>query len=170
MPEIRQLPPSVINKIAAGEVIERPASVVKELLENAVDSGAKRIDVLVENGGSQLIRVSDDGCGVSSDQLPLTVASHATSKILELEEIGPVMPSPGGCSEVITLFCGRVDSEGVGGLHGLDGEHEDIRAFVVPAEDALADLKRGTYLNANAVITLQWLALNRDRLRALWAD
>lgn len=81
MPTIRQLSASVINKIAAGEVIERPASVVKELMENSIDSGATRIDVAVEQGGLELVRVSDDGCGIPEAQLPLAVASHATSKI-----------------------------------------------------------------------------------------
>jgi DNA mismatch repair protein MutL len=87
MPEIRQLPPSVVNKIAAGEVIERPASVVKELLENAVDAGATRIDVSVEKGGTELVRVADNGCGVVPEQLVLAVTSHATSKIRDADDL-----------------------------------------------------------------------------------
>lgn len=87
MPEIKQLPPSVVNKIAAGEVIERPASVVKEIVENAVDSGASRVDVSIEQGGSQLIRVADNGCGIAPEQLKLAVASHATSKIRDADDL-----------------------------------------------------------------------------------
>jgi len=85
--DIRQLPPSVINKIAAGEVIERPASAVKELMENSIDAGATRIDVVVEEGGLELVRVSDDGCGIAADQLTLAVASHATSKIENADDL-----------------------------------------------------------------------------------
>ncbi len=87
MPDIRQLSPSVVNKIAAGEVIERPASVVKELIENAIDAGANRIDVAIEQGGAELIRVVDDGCGIGPEQLLLAVAAHATSKIREADDL-----------------------------------------------------------------------------------
>ncbi len=91
MPTIQQLSPSVVNKIAAGEVIERPASVLKELLENSVDAGATRIDVTLEKGGSDVIRVSDNGCGIAADELTLAVASHATSKIQSADDLFSVM-------------------------------------------------------------------------------
>lgn len=93
---------------------------------------------------------------------------EAGCEIHDLERIGAVMPSPGGCSEILELFCGRVAAEEVGGLHGLDEEHEDIRAFAVPLAEALERLARGEIVNANAVMTLQWLALNRARLRNKW--
>lgn len=84
---IRQLPPGLVNKIAAGEVIERPASVLKELVENAVDAGATRVDVSVRQGGMEMIRVVDNGGGIAADELPLAVASHATSKITEMDDL-----------------------------------------------------------------------------------
>ena len=78
---VRQLPEGLVNRIAAGEVVERPASAVKELVENALDAGARRIEVMTDGGGRRLIRVSDDGSGMSRDDLALCVERHATSKL-----------------------------------------------------------------------------------------
>src|SRR5262245_53814892 len=109
MARIRQLRHEVVTKIAAGEVIERPASVVKELLENSVDASGRRIDVEIEQGGAELIRVADDGCGIVAEDLPLAFASHATSKLQDADDLfrirtlgfrGEALASIGGVAQV----------------------------------------------------------------------
>ena len=105
---IRQLEPSVINRIAAGEVVERPASVVKELVENALDAGARRIDVITDGGGRRLIRITDDGAGMSACDLALAVERHATSKLPDDDLLairtlgfrGEALPSIGAVSRL----------------------------------------------------------------------
>ena len=137
MPRIRQLPHNVVTKIAAGEVIERPASVLKELLENSVDAACTRIDVEVEQGGTELIRVADDGCGIAPEDLPLAFASHATSKLQSADDLfrigtlgfrGEALASIGGVAQV-TLQSRTADHACGSELRCDGGDLAPVRAW-----------------------------------------
>ena len=138
-PIIRQLDEAAINRIAAGEVLERPASAVKELVENSIDAGATRIEVVIADGGKTLIRVTDDGCGIAAHDLPLALARHATSKIdgsdlLNITSFGfrgEALPSLGAVGRM--TITSRVPGDEAAMISVAGGKAEPVRPAALSA-------------------------------------
>ncbi len=179
MPAIRRLPEGLVNRIAAGEVVERPASAVKELVENALDAGAARIDIVLRDGGRTQITVTDDGNGMSADDLLLAVERHATSKLADDDLVdirtlgfrGEALPSIGSVSRMTITSRARGADDAwslhiEGGVVGApepaalsEGTRIDVRDLFYATPARLKFLKAPRTEYAHAVETVQRLAM-----------
>ena len=184
MPTIRRLPETVVNRIAAGEVVERPAAAVKELVENAIDAEATRIDVTLRDGGRTLIAVADDGRGMIADELDLAVERHATSKLPadDLDHIatlgfrGEALPSIGAVARM-TVTSRRADSDGAwsitveGGRKGAPqpaalgpGTRVEVRDLFYATPARLKFLKTAQTETGHAIEAVNRLAMARPEI------
>jgi DNA mismatch repair protein MutL len=158
MSRIHLLSPRLANQIAAGEVVERPASVVKEVLENSLDAGATRVDIEVEAGGTRLIRIRDDGGGMEADDLPLALARHATSKIASLEDLeqvgslgfrGEALASIGSVSR-LTLTSNASSEGSLGSSAACEGREMDVQVKPAPHPQGTTVEVRDLFFNTPA--------------------
>jgi len=130
-----------------------------------------RVGALATPGGPWLMEIVAgviDGDETTEDVVRREAIEEAGCTVAELIPICDYLVSPGGTSEIISLYCGKVDAGGVGGIHGLDEENEDIKVTVIPFNDALSLLESGKINSASPIMALQWLALNHQRVRTLW--
>ena len=160
MKRIHRLDAQLANQIAAGEVVERPASVIKELLENAIDAGATQIDITIEEGGLGLLQVRDNGSGIHPDDLPLALARHATSKIYALDDLDAVS-SLGFRGEALASIASvsrlslttSHQEKGIGWC--VQSEGRDMTAVVTPANHP-----RGTTVSVRDIFLIHLRAVN----------
>ncbi len=185
MSRIQLLPPDVVTQIAAGEVIERPASAVKELLENSIDAGATRIDIDLENGGMDLIRVVDNGHGIHAEDLPLAFAAHATSKLRTSDDLfristkgfrGEALASLGGVAKV-TLQSRTPDAPSGAEIHcdggslgavrpwgGAPGTRIEVRHLFSSVPARRKFLKSASAELGRVADIVEWIALSQPGL------